>query len=559
MSLSTHSSKDFIREIIDEDLAAEKHDSPVTRFPPEPNGYLHLGHAKSICLNFGIAQEYGGRCHLRFDDTNPTKEEVEYVDSIKEDIKWLGFNWGEHLYFASDYFEKLYEWALALIKNGKAYVDEQSAAEIRSNRGDLQNAGIESPFRDRPSEESLDLFQRMKAGEFPDGHMVLRAKVDMAHANLNMRDPVLYRILHAEHHRTGDKWCIYPMYDYTHGQSDALEYVTHSLCTLEFENHRLLYDWFLENLPVPSRPRQIEFSRLNLNYTVMSKRKLLQLVNEGYVKGWDDPRMPTLSGIRRRGYPPTAIRNFCKTIGITKFESTNDYALLENAVREVLNQEASRFMAVLDPIRVVVTNYPEDQVEMLEAINHPENPAAGVREIPFSREIFIERDDFMEDPPKKFFRLSPGAEVRLRAAYFLRCEEVIKDAAGNIVELRCTYDPATRSGGNPPDGRKVKATIHWVCALHAVSAEVRVYDRLFASESPDRGEGSFLDHLNPDSLTVVESAKLEPGLASLEPGTTVQWERLGYFCVDPDSTTENPVFNRTVGLRDSWAKAQGQG
>lgn len=559
MSLSTHSSKDFIREIIDEDLAAEKHDSPVTRFPPEPNGYLHLGHAKSICLNFGIAQEYGGRCHLRFDDTNPTKEEVEYVDSIKEDIKWLGFNWGEHLYFASDYFEKLYEWALALIKNGKAYVDEQSAAEIRSNRGDLQNAGIESPFRDRPSEESLDLFQRMKAGEFPDGHMVLRAKVDMAHANLNMRDPVLYRILHAEHHRTGDKWCIYPMYDYTHGQSDALEYVTHSLCTLEFENHRPLYDWFLENLPVPSRPRQIEFSRLNLNYTVMSKRKLLQLVNEGYVKGWDDPRMPTLSGIRRRGYPPTAIRNFCKTIGITKFESTNDYALLENAVREVLNQEASRFMAVLDPIRVVVTNYPEDQVEMLEAINHPENPAAGVREIPFSREIFIERDDFMEDPPKKFFRLSPGAEVRLRAAYFLRCEEVIKDAAGNIVELRCTYDPATRSGGNPPDGRKVKATIHWVCALHAVSAEVRVYDRLFASESPDRGEGSFLDHLNPDSLTVVESAKLEPGLASLEPGTTVQWERLGYFCVDPDSTTENPVFNRTVGLRDSWAKAQGQG
>ena len=465
----------------------------------------------------------------------------------------------DSLYFASDYFEKLYEWALALIKNGKAYVDEQSAAEIRSNRGDLQNAGIESPFRDRPSEESLDLFQRMKAGEFPDGHMVLRAKVDMAHANLNMRDPVLYRILHAEHHRTGDKWCIYPMYDYTHGQSDALEYVTHSLCTLEFENHRLLYDWFLENLPVPSRPRQIEFSRLNLNYTVMSKRKLLQLVNEGYVKGWDDPRMPTLSGIRRRGYPPTAIRNFCKTIGITKFESTNDYALLENAVREVLNQEASRFMAVLDPIRVVVTNYPEDQVEMLEAINHPENPAAGVREIPFSREIFIERDDFMEDPPKKFFRLSPGAEVRLRAAYFLRCEEVIKDAAGNIVELRCTYDPATRSGGNPPDGRKVKATIHWVCALHAVSAEVRVYDRLFASESPDRGEGSFLDHLNPDSLTVVESAKLEPGLASLEPGTTVQWERLGYFCVDPDSTTENPVFNRTVGLRDSWAKAQGQG
>ncbi|MDP4585614.1 MAG: glutamine--tRNA ligase/YqeY domain fusion protein, partial [Verrucomicrobiales bacterium] len=436
MSVTPTPSKDFIREIIDEDLATGKHDGTVTRFPPEPNGYLHLGHAKSICLNFGIAEEYGGRCHLRFDDTNPTKEDVEYVDSIKEDIKWLGFDWGNHLYFASDYFDKLYEWAVYLIKEGKAYVDEQTAAEMKTSRGDLQTPGTDSPYRDRPAEESLDLFQRMKAGEFEDGRMVLRAKVDMAHPNLNMRDPVLYRIVHAEHHRTGDKWCIYPMYDYTHGQSDALEHVTHSLCTLEFENHRALYDWFLENLPVPSRPRQIEFSRMNLNYTVMSKRKLLQLVTEGLVSGWDDPRMPTICGIRRRGYPPAAIRNFCKTIGITKFQSTNDFALLENAVREVLNQEAARYMAVLDPIRVVITNYPEGQVEEMEAVNHPEKPEAGTRLVPFSRELFIEREDFMEDPPKKFFRLSPGTEVRLRSGYFIRCEEVIKDAGGGIVELR---------------------------------------------------------------------------------------------------------------------------
>jgi len=552
-------SKDFIREIIDEDLASGKHDGTVTRFPPEPNGYLHLGHAKSICLNFGIAQEYGGRCHLRFDDTNPTKEDVEYVDSIKEDIKWLGFDWGEHLYFASDYFDKLYDWAVYLIKEGKAYVDQQTAAEIKSGRGDLQTPGTNSPFRDRTIEESLDLFQRMKAGEFGDGVMVLRAKVDMAHANLNMRDPVLYRIVHAEHHRTGDKWCIYPMYDYTHGQSDAIEHITHSLCTLEFENHRALYDWFLDNIPVPSRPRQIEFSRLNLNYTVMSKRKLLQLVTEKHVSGWDDPRMPTLSGIRRRGYPAAAIRNFCKTIGITKFESTNDFALLENAVREVLNQDAPRFMAVLDPIRVVITNYPEGQVEEMEAVNNPEKPEAGTRLVPFSREIFIERDDFMEDPPKKFFRLSPGTEVRLRSAYFLRCDEVIKDAGGNIVELRGTYDPETRGGENPPDGRKVKATIHWVSAAHAVEAEVRLYDRLFASEAPDRGEGSFLDHLNPDSLTVLSGAKLEPNLASVVSGETVQFERLGYFCADKDGSRDRPVFNRTVGLRDSWAKAQSQG
>ncbi len=552
-------SKDFIREIIDEDLASGKHDGTVTRFPPEPNGYLHLGHAKSICLNFGIAREYGGRCHLRFDDTNPTKEDVEYVDSIKEDIKWLGFDWGEHLYFASDYFDKLYDWAIHLIKQGKAYVDQQSAAEIKSRRGNLQTPGINSPWRDRPVEESLDLFQRMKAGEFADGVMVLRAKIDMAHANLNMRDPVLYRIVHAEHHRTGDKWCIYPMYDYAHGQSDAIEHITHSLCTLEFENHRALYDWFLDNLPVPSRPRQIEFSRLNLNYTVMSKRKLLQLVTEKHVSGWDDPRMPTLSGIRRRGYPPAAIRNFCKTIGITKFESTNDFALLENAVREVLNQEASRYMAVLDPIRVVITNYPEGQVEEMEAANNPESPAAGTRLVPFSREIFIEREDFMEDPPKKFFRLSPGAEVRLRCAYFLRCDEVIKDASGNLVELKCSYDPATRGGENPPDGRKVKATIHWVSAAHAIEAEVRLYDRLFATEAPDRGEGSFLDHLNPDSLSILRGARLEPNLASIATGETVQFERLGYFCADKDGSPDRPVFNRTVGLRDSWAKAQHQG
>lgn len=552
-------SKDFIREIIDEDLASGKHDSTVTRFPPEPNGYLHLGHAKSICLNFGIAREYGGRCHLRFDDTNPTKEDVEYVDSIKEDIKWLGFDWGEHLYFASDYFDKLHDWAVHLIKEGKAYVDQQSAAEIKAGRGNLQTPGINSPYRDRPVEESLDLFRRMKAGEFADGVMVLRAKIDMTHANLNMRDPVLYRIVHAEHHRTGNKWCIYPMYDYAHGQSDAIEHITHSLCTLEFENHRALYDWFLDNLPVPSRPRQIEFSRLNLNYTVMSKRKLLQLVTEKHVSGWDDPRMPTLSGIRRRGYPPAAIRNFCKTIGITKFESTNDFALLENAVREVLNQEAPRYMAVLDPIRVVITNYPEGQVEEMEAANNPENPAAGTRLVPFSREIFIEREDFMEDPPKKFFRLSPGTEVRLRCAYFLRCDEVIKDVSGNLVELRCSYDPATRGGENPPDGRKVRATIHWVSAAHAIDAEVRLYDRLFATEAPDRGEGSFLDHLNPDSLSILRGAKLEPKLSSIKVGETVQFERLGYFCADKDGSPDRPVFNRTVGLRDSWAKAQQQG
>lgn len=556
MSVSPTPSKDFIRELIDEDLSSGKHDGTVTRFPPEPNGYLHIGHAKSICLNFGIAEEYGGRCHLRFDDTNPTKEDVEYVDSIKEDIKWLGFDWGDHLYFASDYFEKLHEWAVHLIEEGKAYVDDQNAEEIRKGRGDLQNPGVDSPYRDRLVEENIDLFRRMKEGEFGEGEKVLRARIDMAHPNLNMRDPVIYRIVHAEHHRTGNTWCIYPMYDFTHGQSDALEYITHSLCTLEFENHRPLYDWFLDNLPVPSRPRQIEFGRLNLNYTVMSKRKLLQLVDEGMVSGWDDPRMPTISGIRRRGYPAEAIREFCKTIGITKFKGTNEISLLESAVRDVLNRDANRYMAVLNPIKLVITNYPEDKEEEFDAVINPEQPELGTRKVPFSRELYIERDDFMEDPPKKFFRLAPGKEVRFRSAYFIRCDEVVKDDDGNIVELRCTYDPETRGGQNPPDGRKVKATIHWVSAKHAVDAEVRVYDRLFANESPDSGEGNFLDHLNQDSLAVLKNAKLESNLAGLESGTTVQFERLGYFCVDSDSEEDKLVFNRTVPLRDSWAKAQ---
>ncbi len=556
MSVPLSPSKDFIREIIDEDLSSGKHESTVTRFPPEPNGYLHIGHAKSICLNFGIAEEYGGRCHLRFDDTNPSKEDVEYVDSIKEDIQWLGFDWGDHLYFASDYFDKLYEWALVLIDDGKAYVDDQSFDEIRKGRGDLTTPGTDSPYRERSPKENHELFKAMKAGEFDDGSKVLRAKIDMAHPNLNMRDPILYRIARAHHHRTGDTWCIYPMYDFTHGQSDALEYVTHSLCTLEFENHRPLYEWFLENLPVPSQPRQIEFSRLNLNYTVMSKRKLLQLVDDNHVDGWDDPRMPTISGLRRRGYPPEAIRNFCKTIGITKFQSTNDMALLESGVREVLNRDALRFMAVLDPLKVVITNYPEGQSEEIETVANPENPEAGMRHFSFSREIYIERDDFMEDPPKKYFRLSPGNEVRLRNAYFIKCEEVIKDADGEIVELRCTYDTDTPRGENPSDGRKVKGVVHWVSAEHSVDATVRLYDRLFSVESPDSGEGTFLDHLNPDSLTELPNAKLEGNLANIPNGETVQFERLGYFCVDKDSTPERRVFNRTVGLRDSWAKVK---
>lgn len=556
MSSPSSPSKDFIREIIDEDLSSGKHDSTVTRFPPEPNGYLHIGHAKSICLNFGIAEEYGGRCHLRFDDTNPSKEDVEYVDSIKEDIQWLGFDWGDHLYFASDYFDKLYSWAKHLIEEGKAYVDDQTFDEIRKGRGDLTTPGTDSPFRNRSAEVNLELFESMKDGEFEDGSKVLRAKIDMAHPNLNMRDPVLYRIARAHHHRTGDEWCIYPMYDFTHGQSDALEYVTHSLCTLEFENHRPLYEWFLDNLPVPSQPRQIEFSRLNLNYTVMSKRKLLQLVEENHVSGWDDPRMPTISGLRRRGYPPEAIRNFCKTIGITKFQSTNDMALLESGVRDVLNRDARRFMAVLDPLKVVITNYPEGESEEIETVANPENPEAGMRHFSFSREIYIERDDFMEDPPKKYFRLSPGNEVRLRNAYFIKCEEVIKDADGNVVELRCTYDTDTPRGENPSDGRKVKGVIHWVSAGHSIDANVRLYDRLFSVESPDSAEGTFLDHLNPDSLTELPNAKLEGNLAEIAIGETVQFERLGYFCLDKESTSENRVFNRTVGLRDSWAKVK---
>ncbi|MCP5541435.1 MAG: glutamine--tRNA ligase/YqeY domain fusion protein [Akkermansiaceae bacterium] len=552
---SEKSRLDFIREIVDADLKSGKHATIVTRFPPEPNGYLHIGHAKSICLNFGIAREFGGRCHLRFDDTNPSKEEQEYVDSIQEDIRWLGFDWGENRFFASDYFDQLYEWAVFLIKEGKAYVDDQTAEEIRQTRGTLTEPGTPSPHRDRSVEENLALFERMRAGEFADGERVLRARIDMAHANVNLRDPVLYRILRAHHHRTGDKWLLYPMYDFAHGQSDAIEGITHSICTLEFENHRPLYDWFIENLPVPARPRQIEFSRLNLNFTVMSKRKLLQLVKDGHVSGWDDPRMPTISGLRRRGYPAEAIRNFCGTIGVTKFNSTNDVALLENAVRDVLNRASARRMAVLDPLKVVVTNYPEDQIEEMEVANNPNDETAGARSVPFCRELYIEREDFLEDPPKGFFRLFPGGEVRFRSAYFIRCDEAVRDDAGEIVELRCTYDPETRGGQNPPDGRKVKGTIHWVSARHAIDAETRLYDRLFSVEDPDGGEGDFLDHLNPESLLVRRGCKLEPSLAESKAGEPIQFERLGYFCVDArDSTPETPVFNRTVGLRDSWAK-----
>lgn len=550
--------KDFIREIIDADLASGKHAGTVTRFPPEPNGYLHIGHAKAICLSFGIAQEYGGRCNLRFDDTNPSKEEQEYVDSIQEDIRWLGFDWGDDLFFASDYFDTLYGYAVHLIKEGKAFVDDQTFAEMKATRGTLQEPGTNSPFRDRSVEENLELFEKMKAGEFEDGAKVLRAKIDMAHVNMNMRDPVLYRILRAHHHRTGDKWCIYPMYDFTHGQSDALEHVTHSLCTLEFENHRPLYDWFIENLPVPATPRQIEFARLNVTYTVMSKRKLLQLVEENYVSGWNDPRMPTISGMRRRGYPAEALRNFCKTIGITKFNSKHDVALLENAVRDVMNRESERRMAVLDPIKVTITNYDEAQVEMFECINNPEDESAGTREVPFCRELYIDSDDFMEDAPKKFFRLSFGREVRLRGAYWLKCNEILKNDAGEVIELLCTYDPETRGGANPTDGRKVKATIHWVSARHAFEpAEVRLYDRLFSHDNPDTKKRNFLDHINEESFTVLTNAKLEPSLAEWKPGDSVQFERVGYFCADDmDFEEGKPVFNRTVGLRDSWAKVK---
>ncbi len=550
--------KDFIRDIVAEDLRTGKHTSVVTRFPPEPNGYLHIGHAKSISLNFGIPKEFGGECHLRFDDTNPSKEEQEYVDSIMEDVRWLGWDWGAHLYYASDYFGQLHDWAVHLIRTGLAYVCDLNADQVREHRGTLTHPGKPSPFRDRTVEENLDLFARMKAGEFPDGSRTLRAKIDMAHPNLNMRDPVLYRILHAEHHRTGDAWCIYPMYDFAHGQSDAIEGITHSVCTLEFEDHRPLYEWFIENLPVPHKPRQYEFARLNLTYTVLSKRKLLELVNKGYVSAWDDPRMPTLAGLRRRGYTPEAIRAFCDRIGVAKSNSTVEVETLEGCLRADLNRTALRRMAVLHPLRVVVTNYPEGKAEELEVPNNPEDPAAGSRAVPFSRTLYIERDDFREDPPKKFFRLAPGREVRLRAAYFITCQEVVKDeTTGEVLELRCTYDPETR-GGSAPDGRSPKATLHWVSALHAVDAEVRLYDRLFTKANPDdypEGE-DYKANLNPSSLVVVPAAKLEPALAFVRPGDRVQFERLGYFCADPDSTQAHPVFNRTVTLRDTWAKIE---
>jgi len=550
--------RDFIRDIIRDDIAAGRTGAPVTRFPPEPNGYLHIGHAKSICLNFGVAQEFGGRCHLRFDDTNPVKEEMEFIDSIQADVRWLGFDWGEHLFFASDYFEQLYAWAEHLIEAGKAYVCDLSAEETREYRGTLTEPGRDSPYRTRSVEENLDLFRRMRAGEFADGARVLRAKIDMAAGNINMRDPVLYRIPHAEHPRTGDAWCIYPTYDFTHGQSDAIEGITHSICTLEFEDHRPLYDWLIENLPVPSEPHQYEFARLNLTYTVLSKRKLIQLVEDGHVSGWDDPRLPTLSGFRRRGFPPAAIRDFASRIGVSKSNATVEVAALEACARELLNKTAERRMAVLRPLKLVIENYPEGQSETLDAINNPEDEAAGKRSVPFSRELYIERDDFMEDPPKKFFRLAPGREVRLRYAYFVTCTDVIKDDAGEIVELRCTYDPATRGGNTPPDGRKVKATMHWVSAAYAMDAEVRLYDHLF--NRPDPGaDGDVLDDLNPDSLEVLRGCKLEPALAEAPRDYPVQFERLGYFTPDPDSTADTPVFNRTATLRDAWAKAKAKG
>jgi glutaminyl-tRNA synthetase len=548
---------DFIREIVAADLRAGKHDTIVTRFPPEPNGYLHIGHAKSICLNFGIANEFGGRCHLRFDDTNPVKEEQEYIDAIEADVRWLGFDWGEHLYHASDYFEQLYAWAVHLVEHGKAYVDDLSADEIREHRGTLTEPGRNSPWRERPVAESLDLFARMRAGEFPDGARVLRAKIDMAAPNIILRDPVLYRIVHATHPRTGDAWCIYPTYDYAHGQSDAIEGVTHSICTLEFENHRPLYDWCIDNLPVPSRPRQYEFARLNLTYTVLSKRVLLKLVNEGLVRGWDDPRMPTIRGLRRRGFPAEGLREFAAMIGVAKADSIVEVGQLEHAVRGVLNRTAPRRFGVLNPLKVVIENYPDGQVEEMDVVNNPEDPSAGTRKVAFGRELWIERDDFMEEPAPKFFRLAPGREVRLRSAYFVTCTSIVKDEAGNVVELRCTYDPATR-GGDSPDGRRPKATLHWVSAAHAVPAEVRLFDYLFARPDPG-ADGDLFADLNPDSETVVPSALVEPSLAEAAVGETVQLERLGYFCADPDSAPGAPVFNRTLTLKDTWAKVQARG
>jgi glutaminyl-tRNA synthetase len=545
--------RDFIRDIVEADITAKRVRAPVTRFPPEPNGYLHIGHAKSIGLNFGIAQDYRGRCNLRFDDTNPVKEEQEFADAIERDVRWLGYEWGENLYHASDYFAQLYDWAEQLIRMGKAYVDDTPPAEMQAMRGTLTEPGKESLFRKRGVDENLDLFRRMRKGEFPNGARVLRAKIDMAAGNINLRDPVLYRILHAEHPRTGKEWPIYPTYDFAHGQSDAIEGVTHSICTLEFEDHRPLYDWLLDNLPVPSRPRQYEFARLNLGYTVLSKRFLTTLVAEHHVTGWDDPRMPTLAGLRRRGVPPPAIRDFVSRIGVAKANSTVDIAMFDFSVREHLNKSAQRRMAVLRPLKIVIENYPEGKSEELDAANHPDNPAAGSRKIPFARELYVEREDFMENPPKKFFRLSPGKEVRLRYAYFVTCQSVVKDASGAVTELRCTYDPATK-GGNAPDGRKVQATLHWVAAEQSVPAEVRIYNPLFTRPDPGSG-GDFLADLNPNSLEVLSEARLEPELAKAKPGEVVQFERQGYFCADLDSTPGKPVFNRTVALRDSYAKA----
>ena len=545
--------RDFIRDIVEADIAAKRVRAPVTRFPPEPNGYLHIGHAKSIGLNFGIAQDYRGRCNLRFDDTNPVKEEREFADAIERDVRWLGYDWGENLYHASDYFAQLYDWAEQLIRMGKAYVDDTPPAEMQAARGTLTEPGRESKWRGRGVEENLDLFRRMRKGEFPNGARVLRAKIDMAAGNINLRDPVLYRILHAEHPRTGKEWPIYPTYDFAHGQSDAIEGVTHSICTLEFEDHRPLYDWLLDNLPVPSRPRQYEFARLNLGYTVLSKRFLTELVAQQRVSGWDDPRMPTLAGLRRRGVPPAAIRDFVSRIGVAKANSTVDIAMFDFSVREHLNKSAQRRMAVLRPLKIVIENYPEGKGEELDAVNHPDNPAAGSRKIPFARELYVEREDFMENPPKKFFRLSPGKEVRLRYAYFITCRSVVKDAAGEVTELRCTYDPATK-GGNAPDGRKVQATLHWVAAQASIQAEVRIYNPLFTRPDPG-ASGDLLADLNPNSLAVLSEARLEPELAKAKPGDVIQFERQGYFCADPDSKPGKPVFNRTVALRDSYAKA----
>jgi glutaminyl-tRNA synthetase len=546
--------RDFIRDIVQADLDAKKYHEIVTRFPPEPNGYLHIGHAKSIALNFGIAQEFSGRCHLRFDDTNPTKEEQEYIDSIQADVHWLGYDWGTNLFYASDYFDRLYEWAEGLIQTGHAYVDDQSQEEIRQTRGTLTEPGKNSPFRERSVAENLDLFRRMKAGEFPNGARVLRARIDMSSGNINLRDPVLYRILHATHPRTGDKWSIYPSYDYAHGQSDAIEGITHSICTLEFEDHRPLYDWLLDKLPVPSKPHQYEFARLNLTYTVLSKRVLTELVRGGHVAGWDDPRMPTIAGMKRRGVPPAAVREFVKRIGVAKANSVVDVNMLEFSIRECLNRTALRRMAVLRPLKIVIENYPEGQAEVIEAINHPDDPTAGTRRIAFGRELYIERDDFMENPPKKFFRLSPGTEVRLRYAYFVTCREVIKNAAGEVVELRCTYDPATK-GGNAPDGRKVKATMHWLSAAHSIPAEIRIYNQLFSKPVPDAV--NFAADLNPQSLEVLSDARIEPAIAKSNSNEVMQFERQGYFVRDKDSTPDHPVFNRTIGLRDTFAKEVG--